>query len=227
MKNLLTAAFTVLLLCTVATSVFATAPGPSDATSPPPTSASAVGQVLCFGSTITLQGPQDVGGVNYARYQWYKLDNAGVKQLVKDATSDNIYTEASAGAGYYTYQLVITNASGCSSDISDAYQIYVLPQLAPTITATTASICSNNATTTTLTANANNTNFTYTYQWTRNGTNIAGATNTTYTATETAAGSVTFGVIVAYTLNNTCTQTATQVITVVAVPGKPSIVAVP
>ena len=200
--------------------------GPSDGTSAPPTSAASVSQVLCAGSTINLKGPVDASNANYKRYQWYKLDSNGNKQLVKDST-DNSYTEVSDGAGYYTYQLVITNTNDCSSDISDPFKVYVLPTLTPTITAAgnVTAVCEKGASSTTLTANVTNTNFTYNYQWTRNGTDISGATGNTYTVTEQTAGDITFGVKVSYSLNSTCTQTATQTINVIALPTKPVIAA--
>ena len=200
--------------------------GPSDGTSAPPASAASVSQVLCAGSTISLKGPVDASNANYKRYQWYKLDSNGNKQLVKDST-DNSYTEVSDGAGYYTYQLVITNTNDCSSDISDPFKVYVLPTLTPTITAAgnVTAVCEKGASSTTLTANVSNTNFTYNYQWTRNGTDISGATSNTYTVTEQTAGDITFGVKVSYSLNSTCTQTATQTINVIALPTKPVIAA--
>jgi hypothetical protein len=228
MYSFIKATLTIFLFAaTMAVFAQSVTPGPSDATTAPPASASAVAQVLCYGSTISLKGPADPGST-YKKYQWYKIDNAGNKQLAKDGT-DNTYTEVSTGAGYYAYQLVITNTNDCSSDISDPFKVYVLPQLTPAITPTgnVTSVCEKGASTTILTASVANTNFTYTYQWTRNGTDIAGANTNTYTVTEQTAGSVTFGVKVAYTLNNSCTQTATQVITVVPVPVKPVIVAGP
>lgn len=215
-----------MLLCSVVM-MAAAGTGPSDATTAPPTNASDVDQVLCFGSTISLKGPVD-GGASYKKYQWYKLDASGNKQLVKEGT-DNSYTETSDGAGYYTYQLVTVNTNDCSSDISDPFKVYVLPQLNPTITSVgnASTVCEKGQSTLTLTADAGNTNFAYTYQWTRNGTDIAGATSNTYQVTEQSSGSINYGVKVSYTLNNGCSQTASQTITVIPVPTKPVIVAGP
>lgn len=218
----------IALLCSVAmVAAAAGTTGPSDATTAPPTHASDVGQVLCFGSTINLKGPVD-GGSSYKKYQWYKLDASGNKQLVKEGT-DNSYTETSDGAGYYTYQLVTVNTNDCSSDISDPFKVYVLPQMNPTITSVgnVSTVCEKGQSTITLTADGGNTNFTYTYQWTRNGTDIAGATSNTYAVTEQNSGSVNYGVKVSYTLNNGCSQTASQTINVIPVPTKPVIVAGP
>jgi hypothetical protein len=225
--RLLKTTFT-LLLCTVGFAALA-ATGPSDAVSAPPATAAAVGQVLCAGSTISLKGPTDPGS-SYKKYQWYKLDANGNKTLVKDGTgTDNAYTEASDGAGYYNYQLVIVNTNDCSSDISDPYKVYVLPPLVPTIAAAgnVTSICEKGASTTTLTASVANTNYAYTYQWQREGTDIPGATANSYLISEANAATVNYGVKVSYSLNGTCAQTATQVITVVPMPVKPAIVAGP
>jgi hypothetical protein len=227
--HLLKTTFIILLCSTLSFTAWANnvaITGPSDGTSAPPASAASVSQVLCAGSTISLKGPVDASNANYKRYQWYKLDSNGNKQLVKDST-DNSYTEVSDGAGYYTYQLVITNTNDCSSDISDPFKVYVLPTLTPTITAAgnVTAVCEKGASSTTLTANVSNTNFTYNYQWTRNGTDISGATSNTYTVTEQTAGDITFGVKVSYSLNSTCTQTATQTINVIALPTKPVIAA--
>lgn len=216
----------VILFCGMAFAAWAAAPGPSDTTTPPPANASDVSQVVCFGSIINLKGPVDASNANYKRYQWYKMDSGGNKQLVQDSTI-NTYSETSAGAGYYTYQLVVTNTNDCSSDISDPFKVYVLPDLTPTITPAATAVCEKGASTTVLTANVTNTNFTYNYQWTRNGTDIAGATSNTYTVSEQNTGDVTFGVKVSYALNTGCTQTATQVIHVIALPGKPVITAGP
>lgn len=228
MYSFIKATLTILLF-TATMAVFAqtVTPGPSDATTAAPTSAASVAQVLCFGSTISLKGPTDPGNT-YKKYQWYKIDNTGTKQLAKEGT-DNLYTETSAGAGYYSYQLVILNTNDCSSDISDPFKVYVLPELTPTIAAAgnVTTVCEKGQSSTVLTANVANTSFTYTYQWTRDGVDIPGATTNTYTVTEQTAASINFGVKVAYSLNGTCAQTATQSITVVPVPVKPVIVAGP
>jgi hypothetical protein len=232
MKLHFTKKFT-LLLCLVGLTAFAKAAvtGPSDATSAPPVHASDVGQVVCYGAPISLKGPTDPGS-SYKKYEWYKIDAGGNKVLVKDGTAaDKDYTEASDGAGYYIYQLVILNTNDCSSDISDPFKVYVLPQLNVTIapTGNVTSVCEKGQSTTTLTANVTNpnANIVYTYQWQRNGADIAGATTNTYLVTEANSGSVDFGVKVSYVLDSGCTQTASQTITVVPVPVKPVIVSGP
>ncbi|TSD67753.1 hypothetical protein FFF34_010305 [Inquilinus sp. KBS0705] len=196
--------------------------GPSDATTAPPTTAASVGQVLCSGSQITLKGPVDATGT--IKYEWYKVNSAGVKTLVKGPATDNTYTETSAAAGYYTYYLVQINANDCTSDMSDPFQIYVLPALAPVI-AGAGNVCEKGQTTTNLTITGLDTRFTYTYQWTREGVDIAtGGTLDHYPVTEQTVGTYKYAVKVAYTLNAACTQTsADKSIVVVGVPTKPVI----
>jgi len=200
--------------------------GPSDATTPPPANATAVGKVLCAGSTISISGPQDVGGVDYTAYQWYKLDASGTRQLTTQ--TGRTYTETATGAGYYNYEVVTVNASGCTSPPSDPFQIFVLPPLTATITPSATTICAGVGTTL-LTANTTPTSaagYTFNYQWTRNGSPITGATGNTYAvANETTPATVTFGVNVTYTLNSSCSGSATQDIIVAPIPTKPTITA--
>lgn len=199
--------------------------GPSDVTTAPPTNASDVGKVLCYGQNISISGPYETGTTDYAVYHWYKIDPSGNRQLTSVTT--RTYTETTGAAGYYNYQVVTENANGCTSPISDVFKIYVLPQLNVTVTASAASMCADPANASLLTANVTPASgYTYSYQWTRNGTPIAGATSSTYNVTgESTAATVTFGVNVAYTLNTGCTATGTKDITITPLPTKPMITA--
>jgi hypothetical protein len=198
------------------------ASGPSDATTAPPVNASDVGKVLCAGTPISIAGPQN-GGVDFTAYQWYKLDASGNKQLT--ASTGRTYTETPTAPGYYNYEVVTVNATGCTSPVSDVFKVYVLPPLTATITGT-AALCAGVGTTV-LTANPTPaTGFALTYQWTRSGVNITGATTNTYTITgENTPGTITFGVNIAYVLSPSCTVTATDDVVIEPVPTKPSITA--
>jgi len=226
--TILKAALT-LLLAVIISSAFAQTPftGPSDAVTAPPATAASVSQVICNGSQIQLKTPTTAGYT----YQWFKKNPAGgAMQLVQDGTSST-YTETPSGAGYYTYQLVVINSNGCTSISSDPFNVFVLPPITAAITATNgATVCATGQTSSVLSATpVNGSGYTYTYQWTRNGVDISAPTGTapTYTVTETTAGSVTYGVTVAYTLNSSCSSSATQTVTIIAVPTKPVIITGP
>lgn len=213
----------IILMMLPAVAALAQTPfaGPTDATMAPPTAANLVQKVISDGDKISLSTTAVAGD----GYQWFKKDVSGNMQLVQQGVS-NTYTETSAGKGYYTYQLVETNANGCTSVVSDSFNIYVLPVLSPAIAATNASVCEQGHTNSVLTATpAADANYTYTYQWARNGVAIPSATSNTYSVTETAAGSVSFTVAVSYMLNPGKSAVATQTINVIPVPTKPSIVA--
>jgi len=193
--------------------------GPSDGTTAPPSSAAAVQKVICNGAQVVLTS-SDVA----TTYQWYKKTSTGTMQLVQSSSS-NTYTETSTTAGYYTYTLVTINSNGCASPMSDPYDVFVLPPLTPTITASSNNVCANGQTTSVLTASpANDPNYSYSYQWTRNGVNIPGATSSTYTVSELTAGTAQYDVLVSYNLNTSCSALApAQTITIIALPVKPTI----
>lgn len=198
---------------------------PSNTTTAPPTSATDVDKVLCFGGTINLKGRDPVVATN--KYQWFKTNTSGVKVLVKEAVGNDTYSEPTNGAGYYTYELVVSNANDCSSIPSDPVRLYVLPDFTPVI-AGGGTVCEKGQTTSDLTITGLDlTKYKYTYQWSRNGQAISAADGGTadhYVVKETTAGTATYTVAVAYELNAGCNKTSTaKTITVIQVPGKPGI----
>ncbi|WP_214073560.1 hypothetical protein [Mucilaginibacter sp. dw_454] len=225
-KRFLTVIPTLVLLLLLVTTVASAqvASGPSDATSPPPTSAADVAKVLCAGTNISLTAPQDPSGVDYTKYHWYKIDASGNKQEVT-AMTGRTYTETPTTAGYYEYQVVTENANGCTSPISDVFKEYVLPPLSVTITTPTSSMCAEAANSTLLTANVTpSTGFTINYQWNLGGVDIAGANSNTYNVTGiTTAGTLTYGVTVTYALNTSCPASTTKDIVISPLPTKPTI----
>lgn len=222
---LVKAVFTLTLFCAV-NAVFAqtttTVNGPSDATSNPPVNASSVNQILAPGNNISIK-IGTASASSDAVYQWYKLDNTGTKRLVQSSSSSTL-TESPSTAGYYIYQLVVSNSNQCSSDISDPFKVYVLPPLSPTIAASSSTVCSNGTNTSLLTANPGSDKYSYVYQWILNGSNISGATSSTYTTpTNLSSGNQNYSIRVAYSLSSATTGTASQVITVTPLPTKPAI----
>jgi hypothetical protein len=195
------------LLCTV--SMVASAqtpapfPGPSDATTAPPTSypATGVNRVQCITDQIKLNPTNPTSVPTGTTYQWYKIQkdpSTGVETSVLVST-DPAFSETPTSAGYYKYKLVFGNASGCSSDASPVYTYYILPAINPQVVASTLNICSNNQTSSDLTLSpALTTGFTYTYQWTKNGQPISGATLDHYIVSETTQGTYQYAVKVAY-----------------------------
>jgi hypothetical protein len=225
-KSTLIKLFFVIVLSTFSLVAAAQTPapftGPTDANTAPPTTASAVAQVLCNASAITLKGDADPTGT--MKYNWYKTNSSGVKTLVKTGVNkDNAYTETSTDAGYYTYQLVMVNGNGCETP-SDPFNLYVLPPLNATVDGQ-SSVCANNQTTTDLTISGLDSRFTYTYQWYRETTLLTGETTNKHTVTELTAGAtpVKYSVLISYVLKPTCNQQPAKNITVTALPTKPTI----
>lgn len=154
-------------------------------------------------TTISINGPDSASA-----YHWYK-DGAVQAQTGKT------YTET-APVGTYGYQLVIENAQGCTSPISDIYRVQVLPSLSVSISAPVTNVCATPGNSVVLTANVAG-GYAYTYAWLRNGVAISGATSATYTVSESVVGNVTFSVNVGYVLAAECVGSASKVISVVGV----------
>lgn len=122
-------------------------------------------QTLCEGDTIVVAVTQTPAGLGY---QWFRNG-----QPIQNATQDQLLiTEPGI------YQVAFTSASGCLSSLSDSLSLGPpsLPALPPII------IDGNQ-----LSVSANYVS----YQWYFNGAPIAGATNHTYTATQSGTYQVT------------------------------------
>jgi gliding motility-associated-like protein len=152
----------------------------------PNISSSANGSV-CVGTSITLSSTASTGN------QWYK---DGV--LIAGAVN-NTFVPLVAG----NYTVIVTNATGCSSPASPAYNVTFNPIPVPAITEG-ATLAFNNCSTTTITLSATNsvTANGNTYQWYLNGNSInVNGNNATYNATQAGNYSVAI-------TNNGCTSTS-------------------
>lgn len=128
---------------------------------------------FCIGDSSLLSANT---GVNF-QYQWFSNGVA-----IAGATGSTTYAKLS---GLYTVRL--TNASGCSST-SNPVQINQLLDNAGGISCSGITVgawaCLNGGNSRTLSVG---TGPGYTYQWRRNGSNISGAVNATYTTTVAGA----------------------------------------
>jgi hypothetical protein len=162
----------------------------------PPTATitTATATTFCQGGSVVLNANTGTG----LTYQWY--NNAGA---VSGATSAS-YTANASGS----YTVVVTNTATCSATSSaTVVTVNTLP-IATITPATATTFCQGGS----VVLNAN-TGTGLSYQWKLNGTNITGATTSTYTAN--ASGSYT----VVVTNSSTCSATsAATVVTVNALP---------
>ena len=154
---------------------------------------------VCTSSNITFTA--NVTGAGTPNYQW--TENGAD---ISGATSSTL-TRSKASAGSFTYNCKV-NMTGCTTVVQDATAstgTWIAPPTSVTVTpsgATTVCTGSNIIFTATVTGGA-----TPVYQWTENGTNITGATNSTYTANIASAGSYTYTCIV---YNSGCATTVTD-----------------
>lgn len=149
---------------------------------------------FCTGGSVTLNANTSSG----LTYQW-KLGGSNIS----GATSSS-YTATGAG----NYSVVVTNSSSCSAT-SNVVTVTVLSPAPVTISSQSSTICEgyNVLLTTSLNANVAS------YQWKRNGTNISGATSSTYSAQ--LAGSYT---VTTVSISGCSHTSSALVITVTATP---------
>ncbi|CAN1572161.1 Concanavalin A-like lectin/glucanases superfamily [Flavobacteriaceae bacterium] len=139
-------------------------------------------QTICSGGSSTAVSL--TSGVTGTTFAWTATATAGVSGFTTSGTgSIPVQTISTTGTTQGTVNYVITlTASGCPGTATN-YTVLVNPNLPASvsiaITAGTQVSCSG--TSVTFTATPTNEGTTPTYQWTKNGSNIGGATSVTYT----------------------------------------------
>jgi len=134
-------------------------------TKPVATIAPAGAVAFCAGSSIALNGPAPATGITY---QWL-LNNSPVA-----GATANTYTANAAGS----YRLVLSNGSCVDTSAPTTVSANALP-VATATAAGPLSFCDGGSVVLNAATNTNRS-----YQWLRNNNVIAGATNTSYTATQ-------------------------------------------
>lgn len=162
-----------------------------------PTLVHAQDKYICSGSSTIITGPDSASA-----YHWFK-DSVQVG-------TDKALTVTEAGS----YQLGIDNILGCTSPLSDAVIVHILVPIVVTISSPLTSVCAVATNSVLLTANSVDG---VAYQWTRNGVPISGATQQTYSVSDTVTS--TYGVNVSYPQG--CSAFASKLITVIPIPNKP------
>ena len=213
--------FSVVLTsnATCASPTTATSPGVTmtvNSTLVPAVAITATATTICTGTAVTYTATPTNGGTTPA-YQWKK--NAVV---ITGATNSTYVTSTISNGDIFT--VVLTSNAGCASPTtatSTGITMTVNPVLVPsvTITASATTICpGTNITFTPTPINGGASPF---YQWQKNGTAIAGASNSTYSTT-TAANSDVFSVVL--TSNATCATPITATSTGVTITVNPALV---
>ncbi len=155
---------------------------------------------ICAGTSVTFTATPTNGGV--PTYQW-QVNGTNVG----GATSSTFTTTTLANGDVVT--VIMTSTASCASPTtatSPAITMVVNPVVVPSvsITSTGSTICAGDLVT--FTATPTNGGTTPTYQWQVNGTNVGGATSSTFGTTTLVNGDV---VTVIMTSNATCASPAT------------------
>lgn len=139
--------------------------------SPPSGGVSPATATICAGSSVTLTA---TGG---GTYQWFKN---GTLQTVTSAT----YTANDSG----TYSVIISNGV-CTASASNTARVSLAPAPSGTVTPSSASICAGSNQLLTVSGGTTGTPGTL-FQWYNNNIGITGATDATFSATDSGTYSV-------------------------------------
>jgi PKD repeat protein len=192
----------------------ATCPSPTTATSstltmtvnnnvtPSVSIASNVGTTICSGASVTFTATPTNGGGS-PTYN-FRVNGSTVQN-----TTSNTYTTAGLTNGQ-TVNVIMTSNATCPSPAtatSSTLTMIVNPILIPSISISSSqtNLCTSGMN---FTSSINNGGVSPTYQWKKNGSNILGETNSTYTATNLINGDL---ITCELTSNATCASPNTAV----------------
>ena len=122
-------------------------------------------------------------------YQWYRntmASNSG-GALISGATSASYSPTSALSPGNYYYYCIVSGCGSDTSNVSGKHIVSIIPHSA-TISAFGNNVCAG--TSITFTASVTNGGSSPTYQWKKNGSDIVGKTDVTYTTTTLANGDV-------------------------------------
>lgn len=165
--------------------------------STPTISAHPTSQTVCLGQPATFSVAASGGGLSYL---WYRNGT-----FISDAHQSSLTIASATGANEGAYTCEVSNS--CSTVTSAAATLSVVSTPAPVITSQPASqtLCAGQAFSFTVAATSTPAP---TYQWRRNSVNIAGATNSTYSATASSGNSGTYTCAVSNPCGSTISASA-------------------
>lgn len=208
--------------------------------------------IICSGNDIKLKYDKATGTNPdpNLKYEWSKDDGAAVS-VVETNTGNNKYQEPAPQPGKFNYKLRVINENDCSSEFAD-YTVYVLPPFtvslddAKVCSSETGNTSEASAKTTTLTATVKDgdgndltAKLDFSYAWTEavpsgTATAISGNDSKSYTvADKTTTGDYVYTITAKYkdatyafptgASYKPCSSTDNGTVTVILLPGKPSI----
>jgi hypothetical protein len=170
-------------------------------------------QIKCAGQTATMTSTGATSGAGIS-YQWKVSSTSGsgyVNVTGGTGATTTSYTSDALSAGTYYYVLETTCSAGPTTDLSNELTVVVNASPTVTVSPASASLCTGGTPITLTAAGAN------TYAWTPS-TGLSATTGDVVTANPTSTITYT----VTGTDGNSCTNTATAVITVSTTPVAPT-----
>ena len=155
---------------------------------------------VCACDSVVFTATASGGAAPYS-YQWTENGSD-----ISGATG-SVYAAYKPSSGSYTYNCNV-NSQGCATQVQDSTASTGVWAAAPSVDVApngTTAVCTGASIT--FTAVASGGTPPYTYQWTESGSDISGATNSTYTANKASAGSFTYNCKVA---GQGCAQVGTD-----------------